>query len=482
MEPTQVYRYARLDDGEVFLANAQKAFFEMDRSLSLLRNPYVFYVDAEPVRRIEFARFWKDENEEDGDNEEDSAGRRAGEESVVVAVERDGQGKPWRLVSPVEAPASQERVGALLKEIQFATGRGHIDDPEDLADYGLDPPNARLTLFTAPGSDPQTLYLGSVNRAGAGEGGLFVKRASLPGVFLMDDHVMSLLPKSPSAFREGHLMTGAATDLHQIRYRAGDSTDLLLENDPDKGWRLVRPAVDDTDQVAVSNFIAYLKAAEGHGFPGEPQPAWGLDEPVITVELVYQGETEPGTIKVGRPAPDVDLYYGTLENGTVVLLSQLDVQALTKDEYYFREKRLMAFATQQPKRLEMTVDGTRYVFDKPRGHWRVKEPQDMALESPSDVAPVIGRLYNLRAITIETETPGEDLAPYGLDAPIAVISVVLPGSDDREAETTLGPLRVGSPAPDNTQERFAMIAGKPAVYRIGQALMDDVRETLKRIH
>ena len=54
------------------------------------------------------------------------------------------------------------------------------------------------------------------------------------------------------------------------------------------GVALAQPAADDTDQVAVSNFLSFLKELEGRGFPGDAAPVTGLDNPRITITLAFE--------------------------------------------------------------------------------------------------------------------------------------------------------------------------------------------------
>lgn len=478
-EPTQTRRYACLLDAEgaadsVFLVSTE-AFHELNRPRKLLRNPYLFNLGEAGITRLEFAHIWTPERETQS---QDDTGRPVGEESAVVAVQRE-DGAAWRMVSPFAAEANQDLVGELIKEVQFATGRNHVDEPEALSDYGLDPPRARITVYGGPGEDPQTAYLGSIESAEEG-GGLFVKRASKPAVFVIDAQVLTLIPKAPSAFRENRLLTRPATELQSIHYRT-DATDLTLVKDPDTGWAIVRPPYDDTDQAAVSNFISLLKALEGRGFPGDAEARFDRSKPVVAIELTFQNDEEPARILVGSPVPDADRYYATQDNGTVVLLASIDVTALTKTAFDFRTKALMTFNRAAATRLELTIEGQRYVFTRPRGRWVVREPAERQLESPSDVDALLQDLQEARAMTLEAEPVPQDLSPYGLDAPLATVVVSTKEAGQGDQDTVHGPLQIGAVTPANSQRRFAVVAGRDGVYTIRQAVVDAIRDTIKGV-
>lgn len=475
VDPTQTFRYAVDKNGTIFLA-AQKAFQEMDRPLGLLRNPYALKLGKEEVTRLEFARFWR------GKAAGDDAAKRPepGQESVVVVVEKSSDGM-WRIASPVEALANQEVINELVKQVQFAVGTRFIDEPKNLEDYGLNPPKARVTL-QAKGQSPQTLLLGSFEtQSGAGkEGGLYAKNAANPAVFVMDPTILNLLPRTPDAFRESRLLSHAVLDIQSVHYVAGE-TDVTLQNDADKGWVITNPAGMETDQVAVSNYFTALKTLQGRGFPGEPKPEFGLDKPVVCITLSYKGTQPPSVIRVGAPSEDKSQYYAMQDNGIVTMLNQLDVTALTKPLFYFQKKDLLAFEKTNASRITIAIDGASYVLDRVHGQWAVREPQGHALESPSDMDALIKVLSLVRADAVESPTAPADLAAYGLDAPGASVSVTLTSADTPPQETIVGPLSIGKPTSDDSQQRYAMSPLMPGVYRVGQALLDEIRESLKRI-
>ncbi|NIA14075.1 MAG: DUF4340 domain-containing protein [Nitrospiraceae bacterium] len=484
VEPTQTYRYASLvrgpgsmvKAGAVLLVSAEQ-FHELDRARNLLRSPYLFALGPEGITRVEFARIWTPEQAESAkERGSDTPGLKVGEESVVVAIEKDAEGV-WQMVSPFKAAANQELIGEFVKEIQYATGRNYIDEPEDLSDYGLDPPRARVTVLSGS-SEKQTAYLGMLESTGDASAGLFVKRAKLPAVFVVDTQMLMLLPNTPDAFRERRLFTQQATNLQTIHYVSGE-TDVMLENDPGAGWRIVRPAGEETDQIAVSNFIALLKALEGRSFPGGPGA--GFTKPRVAIEFTFRDERPPTRILVGAKLPDVDEYYARQDNETVTTLNELDVRALTKDAFTFRNKKLMALTPAEASRVSVVAEGTEYVFERPRGKWVVTAPAEKTLASSSDVALLVDALASLNALEVVEETAPADLSAYGLDAPVATVRVTVKAAEDEEARV-VGPLVLGSPSPANAQRRYASSARRAGVYLVEQAIVDDIRETLKAVN
>jgi len=479
-EPTQLCRYAHLLEGgepRVFLVEVA-AFHELNRSLLDLRDRYLFALGEQGVTRLEFALFWQGDDDPDRD-------LAAGDESVAIVVERSDEGV-WRVIEPFDAPADQEQVGALVKEVQFSVGRDYIDAPEDLSDYGLDPPRARITVVSGK-ADPQTLLFGALDSAGK-RAGLFVKRAARPAVFSMDNHVISLFPDAVDAFREGRLLTRPASELRRVHYRTAE-TEVVLETDEDSGWRLTEPDAHEGDPVALSNFIAAIKGLRASGFPeedpGGDQDAMGFDEPTILLALTFAGEDEPLEIRVGTVTAEGDAYYAMQDTGAVVTLPARAVEGLLWSPFDFRSRKLMRFDRPAAIRVALRFDAVNYRFDKVHGTWLVREPPGRRWESQSDMAALLEAINPVYAVSVEEEHAPKDLAPYGLGDALCTVSVVTAEGDPARAwdaeETAHGPLHIGATTTDDSQQRFAIVAGQPAVFRVKQDIIDGIREALRGV-
>jgi hypothetical protein len=467
LEPTQLYRYARAGDDAVFLV-ANEAFFELDRSLLDLRYRYLFRLGETGITRVEFARVFEKEGGEG------AGGSLAARESVPVVLEAGEEGV-WRMRQPVEALANQERVAMLIRGLSYTAGRDYVDAPEDLSLYGLNPPGARLTVKGGPDGMPQTLYFGDYAREDE-SGGVFAKRASSPAVFVIDAAVINALPEEPFAFREKRLLTHRASNLRAVDYRAGN-TEFRLENDPEQGWQMVRPAVEDTDQMAVSTFIAFLKQAEGKDFPETVRPEFGLDQPAVSLALTFEGHEEPAIIRLGAALADGSGdYYATQDIGAVAVVSALVRNGVSVNSFYFRSKDLMRFAGDEAVAVAMEFEGTAYLFEKVDDRWQVSEPPGMRWESQSDMEAVLDTLGHIRAVARETDTLPEDFAPYGLDGPLLAARVTVVSGGDREM---LGPLTIGRTTDNDWHQRFAAYKDRQEIFRVKQAVIDDIREALQ---
>lgn len=466
MAATQDNRYARVGNRVVLIP--QRAVAELDRPLLDLRERHIVLPGEDGITKLEYVRIYTGGGEADSDN-----GPRIGDESVRIAFERNSDGA-WRMTSPADAPANQERVQALATDLQFMVGRSYIDAPEHLGDYGLNPPGAKITLHGDRSGEPRTLMLGWVV-SGEADGGIFAKMEHNPSVFAVDGHLLSLLPETPEAFRDTRLFTGEAANLKEIRLEAGD-TSWRLVNDPEQGWAVVEPAINDTDQDAVNDFIRFLKTLHGTSFP-DAADAEGLDPPATRLTLTFKDGTTR-EIRVGAPVPNSSpvTLYATQDFGHVTTLPVQMVAALREGAFRFRDKRLLPFDPADATKISLQLDGVDYAFEKSDNAWTVSAPAGARLDSRSDVDALAHILAQAKATDIADPAPARDV--QGVDAPVLTATVAVGGAEGAE---TYGPLRIGALKAAKARERFAAVDRRSETVFVDQAVVDDLREALRGV-
>jgi hypothetical protein len=470
IDPTQAYRYFRVDDGPIGLTPVA-LFHELNRPLLDLRERYIIPPSEEGVARLEYAKVYTGGIEKTAER---TYVPEIGEESVRVVVQRDPAGR-WHMLDPIEAPAKQERVDALVNELQYSAGRGYVDAPGELSLYGLDPPEHRITLIDGATGETQTLELGWAAEEDT-KAGIFAKLVGNPSVFVIDGHVLTLLPESPDAFRQTRLLAGEAVDLVQIKY-TDDFTAFTLANDPQDGWTLTNPPHDDTDQEAVSRYIGFLKTAGGISFPENPEDT-GFDAPQIAIEMTYKdGETT--SILVGGPEPGTEpaLYYTKQEDGSITTLPFEARLAMRATPFQFRERAIFRFRPDDAVEMRLRFEGTGYLLKKVGPRWVVTEPANSTLESQADARALLDALSKVKAAGVADPAPGPEAT--GLDEPIFEATVALARSNGTTA--IHGPIQVGNTKAPAARERFTRVAGRDEILYVDQDLIDEVRAALRGI-
>lgn len=456
IDPTRRHRYTRVGtNADVFLTPAE-AFFAFNRPLLDLRERRAFPAIESGLTAIEYRR----------------APATDVDENVTPAINErytlDAEGI-WWIESPVRVRANQQKLRALAEELSLMRGDRYIDEPADTSQYGLDTPFASITPYagdTAAG----TLNIGWLDDEN--EGKIFAKTTRSPSVFSIDSHLVTLLPDGPLGFRERRLYTGEATKLNRIVYRDANNT-LELAADADTGWKLTQPPADDSEQLAISFYIAVLKGIEGVSFPEDAEA--NIGDPRIELELYDRGVPTPRRIKIGGMVPDSDplLFYAETDFGLVTTIGIQEFRLLQASAFRFRNKNIFAFNPGEASIVELTIDETKYAFVRRDEVWLVAEPEGHRFESQTDMTDLLKTLSGLEAAGQALPEPPPDV--IGADAPVLSARIRL------ESGAVAGPLKVGNRKASESRERFVTIEGRGGVYYVDQTVLDDVRDTLRGV-
>lgn len=471
-EPLQVGRYAYTEDVGVFLVQ-ESAFRELDRPLQDLRERHLIAVGEQGVTQLAFA--FLREAEQGGAPLE--PGLKPIEESTTMLVEKS-EGA-WALRQPVDFPADQQAVDALAQGLQFATATAFVDTPESYEDYGLDPPRARVTVWSEAVDGPQELFLGDADRSSTGA--IWAKRKGNPSVFQIGGEILSLLPTEPEAFRERRLLTRDLEALQELElvYKGGT---IRLANDPEGGWQMVEPFAEDTDQTQVSSYLAVLKNAKGTSFPEITAGEAGLVAPEYTIRLHYPDEIREIRIGGHAAVEPLPVYYVQLDFGAISVFTEILRNALVREPFDFRDKHLMKFEPGSAQRVQLHLDDREFLLEKQLGRWQAVSPAGAVIESQSDVDALLVAMSDAEAVGVEVpaaEVANADLAALGLDAPVFTVEVdVVDEGGDTHA---VGPLSIGGVSDDASQERYVVSEGRPEIFRAKQALLDAIRDALRGI-
>lgn len=468
-EPTQVSRFARLENGPVFLLNS-KAFFELDRDLDFLR--YRFLVDNRdaPLLRIEYTRIWTGR---DPLPEGMKTAPEIGEESTKTIVERKSVDAAWHMISPVEATADQEAANALATELQFATGDGYIDAPADLADYGLKPANARLVLTDNAKGLPQTILLGDPDKTG--EGRLFAKREGMDAVFTLNGTLLGKVPRTPDSLRERRLLTQQARDIERVDYSSNAGA-FAIARDAAGGWTIEGMPTSEIAQERVADFFTKLKTVALQTFAPQADPvSVGINTPDVTLRITLKDEPKPREIKLKASEADAAMFYATQDTDTLGMLSADQARGLLVGAETFRSLALMKFEKNDATKIVFTMETQPYAFEKVHGLWVVRTPENHRLTNQSDADRILGALASLSASKNTTVTPiGEQGA--GLEKPVLAITVTTVGSDGQEQ--VHGALQIGKMIPGQNSERYCSIVGREGVFTVRQEVLEKIRDAL----
>lgn len=477
MEPTQTNRYALLDD-MLFLVDEDTGFFELNRSLFELRHRYLVNDRDAAVLSLEYARIWTETMAEKAEEEGVDPGLEIGRESTTVRVERKDADSPWRMAAPIEAFGDQEAIKAFVDEIQFGFAENHIDHPEDLRDYGLDPPMARITVTDGPDAAPQTIYLGDVTQDE--HIGIYAKRKDEAAVFTITPHLLTVLPTNTESLRDKHLFTRSMTGMASIEIKYGDTRLELTRSEIGK-WLLSSHDFDDVQDLAISNYLSALKQVEMLGFTRETLEQLELGSPEFTITGRSILEEDPFTLKFWKNPRDEkgETMYALQDTGDLGLVLADHAMVLKATTNKFRSRDLYTFNPNHAIDIQFTLEGEDYHADKKHGLWLLRKPEGFAFSNQSDPKAVIQALSALKGMAIQEESTGL-YGLYGFDKPVLSVDITLQDPVATDGETTqAGTLIVGKPDANDPAYRLATISTREGVFRISQDLIDAFKDAIR---
>ncbi|MBM3993693.1 MAG: DUF4340 domain-containing protein [Planctomycetes bacterium] len=385
----------------------------------------------------------------------------------------DRAGSAWKISGPLEAEASAKDIDSLLGDLAtLRCERFEAKAPQDLAGFGLDKPEFKVTLIAKEGK-PLTLEVGK--RFSDPEPSRFARLSGGDSVFVVSDKTFANLRKDPFEFLDKSLLNVQAGDVQRIKY-AG-AAPFALERKMGL-WRVVDApvpsfTVDDVSVKATLGLLTQLRADKFAVYGGKIDwQNYGLESPAETI-IVQLGEGEKGktqehVIAIGREAPGGGWYVRVDKKDAVAVLGAEFASFLRKTYLDFVDTRLLRFDGDAVMTIDRKMKDADLELTRRDDNWLITKPstRDADLLMLSDF---LRRISNLSAKRIAA-FPVKDLAAYGLEKPIAVATI----SVEIDGNVTKHVIKLGNLTKDaskkETDERFALVGDRPMVVVLSAEL------------
>jgi hypothetical protein len=208
------------------------------------------------------------------------------------------------------------------------------------------------------------------------------------------------------------------------------------------GWKLLRPVEAKADKTAVQALVTALAEVRRERDVEEAPKNlgdFGLDRPSLTVTVKLKAGGAPPALLLGEKNPTGASAYAKLgDQPAVFLVYESTNRDLAKGMTELRDKTVLAFETDQVKRIELARQGEAMTLEKAgASEWRVAAP----VAARADGAKVRELLDRLRAARVKEfgEEKPKALAPLGLDPAEVRVGLTI----ERDKETSTQTLLVG---------------------------------------
>ncbi len=216
---------------------------------------------------------------------------------VALAME----GGAWKITAPASLKADEAAMSDLLWKARDLRAKEFVaDDQKQLARYGLDTPQVRLSVWEKEAKEPKTLLVAPAKEADlayatvAGAGG--------GPVVLVDGKALGDLARSAQDLRDRSLLAAFETrDVTRVQIKRKDQT-LVLERTGEEDWSLTTPRQGKVRSGRVNDLLWTLRNLKWRDLVAEQgwEPAkYGLDAPATTITLAGKDGKTLAALAIG---------------------------------------------------------------------------------------------------------------------------------------------------------------------------------------
>ncbi len=325
----------------------------------------------------------------------------------------------------------------------------------DWAKYGLQTPALTASVTTKKDGKQHRIKLGK-DVEGA-DGGVYAQVDEVPGVLVLDPQAAARLRQTYLDYVPHQVFSDElkADDVFKLLMKEG-ATEVWLEK-KDGAWRLVKPQDQKADDPTVSAVLGQLASPQkplrakrvaayvADKLPDATLKEFGLTPAAGEVKLRYgTGEGKLIELQLGKAADDKsgDRFAAVTGRPAVLVLPGDVVRELLSGPLHFRDRAVAAPIRDEVDRVELTRGGSKVVYARPQGTWRMIEPVQQEVDH-DEMQDFVDALSRLRADELVAEKPA-DLKMFGLDQPAAKWKLQVGGKDALS-------LLVGKPGPDKVK-------------------------------
>jgi hypothetical protein len=293
------------------------------------------------------------------------------EDSPVIALNRDGD--EWKLRKPLETSADQDTVGSLLRNLLDARrARTFEEGGKSAAEYGLESPEARLTIETQELT--KELLVGDKDFTG---NELYVMFEGDPEVFLTSGLILTSIEKELIDWRDKSVLTFDRDKLREIRIQRA-SEEIVLMNSDDQ-WLLKEPVDEPADDGTVSGLLSTLTTGEAKEFIVENVDnleVYGLDRPTLSVRIREEAEESWQQLDLGSEYED-QIYARNLSKSAVFTVEKDLLKDLFQDVWEFRSKEVVNVTQDEIATLTVDRKGSLITVRREDYKWILEAPEEV---------------------------------------------------------------------------------------------------------
>jgi len=219
-------------------------------------------------------------------------------------------GDKWQILKPARYEADQTTVQSALGALaELKVADFIVDNPTDLAEYGLDKPRFTITVYTGKQGEAHELKFGKDEIGG--KDGIYVQGAGNPAIFTILKESLNGFDKSLNEFRDKTVFSFEPSNVGRVDVE--NTMEQFTLTRIDRGWAITwNSKTQPAKTPAVESFLDEIRFLKGTGIAADPMvdaTKFGMDQPRVLIRVFDRkgqriGELKLAEITVKAPAPN----------------------------------------------------------------------------------------------------------------------------------------------------------------------------------
>ena len=309
----------------------------------------------------------------------------------TVKLKRVGDG--WEMLEPVKTRAN----GGVVNETVTALATARVDreidaNPSKPSEFGLEPPEALVTLEVKGQAAPLTLAVGGKNPTGVW---VYAREGSKPAIVTIGDSVSRDVTRPVAEFRDKTLFAFDRRQVSAIDLDL-DGSKMTIEAEEGGKWRIAKPGPYQGDAEMITEMLDKLASATVKEFLG-PQTSlatYGLDKPSrVTLWLGKDKDRTSKTLLLGKVDAAKKSVYVQRQGEPEVLVAPSETwDKLPRTVAAARDKVVFAYAYDKVNRVEIESAAGTVKLERDGIDWKITAPEALK----ADTGAVNGLLWRIR--------------------------------------------------------------------------------------
>jgi len=295
-----------------------------------------------------------------------------------VRIECAKKSGAWRLVYPTDAPVDEGVVEKMITGMarvergERVTAETLSDRGLTAADYGFDPPRARITFKNNHGT-----FTWLIGRDAPLGNMLYVMDEDGSDIIAAPRALLDLVPKDPAWIRDRTLFRGEIATVRGLDLRRPAGF-LQLRRMEQGCWMMQQPRAGRADSPAVHTLLEKIFTGRIDSFVTDTPSdlmVYGLEEPAYELTLFAQDESTQ-TLRIGKVSPDQPemRFAKWVESDSVFTVPAAWLAEMNLEAGTLRDYHLLGLHPESVTALNIT-HGERHVeLVRSNGVWSIIRP------------------------------------------------------------------------------------------------------------